>query len=270
MRGDFHSHSNYSDGYYPVSEVVKRAKLHNLDVLGLTDHDSVFGVDEAYTLGKEIGLLVIKGLELSTTIGKDNCHLIGYFKHNVVPKEMYDFSKNIIESRRNRAKKMMESIRDTFNVKINLDDLFKGTIITRGNMMTNLMENNPEIEKTKLSFMVSNDSPCYIPASKMSAKDGVKLLKDCGATVILAHPTLMDYENVKEVVKMGIDGLECIYPKNKEDEEDKFRTLAKENNLFISAGSDFHGDYLKHAEIGTCYLEGDELNKLLSILEIEV
>ena len=80
----------------------------------------------------------------------------------------------------------------------------------------------------------------------------------------------MDYENVKEVVKMGIDGLECIYPKNKEGEEDKFRTLAKENNLFVSAGSDFHGDYLKHAEIGTCYLEGDELNKLLSILEIEV
>jgi predicted metal-dependent phosphoesterase TrpH len=270
MRGDFHSHSNYSDGYYPVDEVVKRAKEHGLDVLGLTDHDSVFGVEEAFEYGKKIGLLVIKGLELSTTIGHDNCHLIGYFKHNIVPQAIFDFSRNIIESRRARATKMMESIRDTFNVKIDLDDLFKGTIITRGNMMTNLLKNNPDKDKKELSFMVSNESPCYIPASKMSAADGVKLLKENGATIILAHPTLMDYKNVCEVVKMGIDGLECIYPKNKEGEEAKFRNLAKENNLFVSAGSDFHGDYLKHAEIGTCYLEGKELETLLNVLEIEV
>ena len=270
MRGDFHSHSNYSDGFYPVEFVVKRAKEHNLNVLGLTDHDSVFGVDEAYEIGQKIGLLVIKGLELSTTIGKDNCHLIGYFKHNKLPKEIYDFSQDVIDKRRARAKKMMESIRDTFNVKIDLDDLFKGTIITRGNMMSNLLKNNPDRPREELSFMVSNDSPCYIPASKMLAQDGVNMLKKMGATVILAHPTLMDYENVKQVVKMGIDGLEVRYPKNKEHEEEKFRQLAKDNNLFVSAGSDFHGDFDKHAEIGTCYLTDDELTNLLNILEIEV
>ena len=270
MRGDFHSHTSYSDGFYAPEVVVKRAKEHGLDVLGLTDHDSVFGVDEAFEEGKKIGLYVVKGLELSTTIGKDNCHLIGYFKHNIVPKEMYDFSKSIIDSRKKRATTMMNNIASTFNVKIDLDDLLSGTIITRGNMHSNLIKNNPEKDIKELSFMVSNDSPCYIPASKMSAIDGVKLLKSFGATIILAHPTLMDYENVKEVVKMGIDGLECIYPKNKEGEEDKFRKLAKENNLFVSAGSDFHGDFIKHAELGTCYLEDKELKTILDKLEIEV
>ncbi len=270
MRGDFHSHTSYSDGYYTPEVVVKRAKENGLDVLGITDHDSVFGVDEAFEIGQKEGLFILKGLELSTTIGKDNCHLIGYFKNNIVPKEMYDFSKSIIDSRKDRARKMMSNIRDTFNVKIDLDDLLNGTIITRGNMHSNLIKCNPNKDIKELSFMVSNDSPCYIPSTKMSALDGVKLLKSMGATIILAHPTLMDYENVKEVCKMGIDGLECIYPKNKDGEEAKFRTLAKENNLFVSAGSDFHGDFIKHAELGTCYLEGSELDNLLNKLEIEV
>ena len=270
MRGDFHSHTLYSDGYYTPDVVVKRAREQGLDVLGITDHDSVFGVDEAFVEGQKIGLYIIKGLELSTTIGKDNCHLIGYFKHNIVPKEMYDFSKSIIDSRKARATKMMTNISKTFNVKIDLDDLLSGTIITRGNMHSNLIKNNPDKDVKELSYMVSNESPCYIPASKMSAIDGVKLLKSMGAIIILAHPTFMDYKNVEEVCKMGIDGLECIYPKNKEGEEAKFRQLAKENNLFVSAGSDFHGDFIKHAELGTCYLSGSELDTLLNKLEIEV
>ncbi|MCR5786434.1 MAG: PHP domain-containing protein [Acholeplasmatales bacterium] len=270
MRGDFHSHSNYSDGYYPVDVVVDRAIKNNLNILGLTDHDSVFGVEEAFKYGQAKGLFILKGMELSTLCDKENCHLIAYFKHNVVPKSLFDFSQNIIDTRRARAKKMMESIRDTFNVNINLDELFKGIIITRGNMLRNLIDNNPLRDKKELSFMVSNDSPCFIPASKMTYKEGIKLLRSFGATIILAHPTLMTLEHVKEVLKEGVDGIEVKYPKNKEGEEELFRSLAKEYNLFVSAGSDFHGDFDKHAELGTCYLEGEELNNLLKILEIEV
>ena len=270
MRGDFHSHSNYSDGFYSVYDVVDRAIKNNLNVLGLTDHDSVFGVDEAFEYGLKKGIYVLKGMELSTLIDNENCHLIAYFKHNIVPKELYEFSQNIIDTRKARAKKMMENIRDTFNVKIDLDSLFKGVIITRGNMMTNLLNNNPKKDKKELAFMVSNDSPCYIPASKMTYVDGIKLLRSFGAIIILAHPTLMTLDHVKSVLEYGIDGIEVRYPKNKPLEEDLFRNLAKEYNLFVSAGSDFHGDFDKHAEIGTCYLEDEELKKLLNILEIEV
>ena len=68
---------------------------------------------------------------------------------------------------------------------------------------------------------------------------------------------------------MGIDGIEARYPRNKEGEEEKFRCLAKEKGLFISAGSDFHGDK-KHGEIGVSYLEDDEFNIILNKLGIEV
>ncbi len=269
MRADLHSHSKYSDGWYSVSVLLDRAKEHNLDILGLTDHDSVFGVEEAYEYGKKIGLFILKGVELSTKIGNDNCHLVCYFPNNIIPQAMREFSQNIIDKRRLRAKKMMTLIKDTYNVNIDLDTLLSGTIITRGNMYKNLIENNPDLDESLASFYVSNDSPCYIPASLMTPEEGIKMMHDMGAIVILAHPTLMDYNNVLKVVDMGIDGIEARYPRNKENEEEKFRLLAKEKGLFVSAGSDFHGDK-KHGEIGVAYLEDDEINVILKKLNIEV
>ncbi len=269
MRADLHSHSKYSDGWYSVPEVLDRAKAHNLNILGLTDHDSVFGVEEAYEYGKKIGLYILKGVELSTKIDNDNCHLVCYFPHNEVPQAMRDFSQNIIEKRRSRAKKMMTSIKDTYHVNIDLDTLLSGTIITRGNMYRNLIDNNPDLDSAKASEYVSNDSPCYIPASLMTPSEGIEMMHKMGAIVILAHPTLMDYENVKKVCAMGIDGIEARYPRNKEGDEAKFRALAREYNLFISAGSDFHGDK-KHGEIGVSYLEDDEFSIIFNKLGLEV
>ena len=67
MRIDLHNHTKYSDGVYTPLELVLRAKQNNVDVFALTDHDSVFGDDEIYDIAKEHNILVIKGMELSTS-----------------------------------------------------------------------------------------------------------------------------------------------------------------------------------------------------------
>ena len=259
FKADLHSHSTYSDGRLSVKDLLDRAKDHKINVLGLTDHDSTFGVEEAYEYGKKIGLFVLKGLELSTLQGNDNCHLVCYFKNNQVPEGIMQFSKNVIDTRNKRAVDMMNKIHEIYGLNIDLDDLFQGTVITRGNMYKSLVKSNPNADQELLSFVVSNKSLAYIPASKMKAIDGINMIRQYDAIIILAHPTLMDYENVKKVVEMGIDGIEAKYPMNKEGEEDKFRLLAKEHGLFVSAGSDFHGDQ-KHADLATSTLEKDEFD----------
>jgi predicted metal-dependent phosphoesterase TrpH len=236
--------------------------------MGLTDHDSVFGVDEAFLEGKKNGVYVLKGLELSTIYKGKNVHIVTYFKNNVVPKEAYEFSKSIVDTRRERAIKMMENIRDMFNVKINLDKLLKGHVITRGNMYQNLLEENKDIDKEKLSFMVSNDSPAYIPASKLSTEDGVKMLRSWeGAFIIFAHPTLLESEYVEEVLQYGFDAIEARYPLNKEGDFERFKNLASKYNILISAGSDFHGD-TKHADLGTSTLNEEEFSKIKERLNL--
>lgn len=269
MKFDLHNHSRYSDGLHTVKEVIDLASKQGLDGMALTDHDSVFGVDEAYTYGKEKGIFVVKGLELSTYYKNQTVHIVALFKKNIVPKEIYDFSKNVIDTRLARARKMMENIKRIFNVNVDFDLLFNNaTIVTRGNMFQCLIKSNPGYDVDKLNYMVSNDSEAYIPASKLDTVDGLKMLKENNAICILAHPTeIKNRQLLDEIASLGFDGIEARYPKNLENEEEEFTALAKKYNLFVSAGSDFHGD-VKHAMIGTSTLDFDEFQIILEKLQL--
>ncbi len=268
MRMDLHNHSRYSDGLYTVKEVIEIAKKQNIDVMALTDHDSVFGVDEAYDLGKKAGVKVLKGLELSTFYKGNTVHIVTLFKKNIVPKEMYDFSQNIIDVRHDRCIKMMENIRNIYGVKTDMDYLFKdSTIITRANMYQCLIHSNPNISHEEAHMMVSDKSPAYIPSTKLDTVSGLKMLKELDCVAILAHPTLIKRELVEEIVKLGFDGIEARYPLNKENDFEYFSNLAKKYSLFISAGSDFHGDD-RHAMIGTSVLNEEEFKPILKKLEL--
>lgn len=79
-KGDFHIHSIYSDGKYTPEEIVIISKEKNIDVISLTDHNTTQGIDEAILAGKEFGVKVIPGIELSTRYNNSRVHILGYFK----------------------------------------------------------------------------------------------------------------------------------------------------------------------------------------------
>lgn len=268
MKIDLHNHSKYSDGLYTVKEVLNFAKENGVTIMGLTDHDSCFGCDEAYLEGEKLGIKVLRGMEVSTFYKGQTVHIVCYFKNNILPKEAYEFSKNIIDTRINRARQMMENIKNYYNINIDFDYLFKDScIVTRGNMYQCILHSNPGISHEEAHKMVSDNSPCYIPASKLDTISGLEMLRKMGAFTILAHPTLIKKELLNEIVSLGFDGIEARYPLNKDGEEQMFKEIALKNNLVISAGSDFHGDD-KHAMIGTSYLNYDEFKIIKDILEL--
>ncbi len=268
MKFDLHNHSTYSDGKLSVKELIERAKNKGLTGLALTDHDCVFGLEEAYEEAQKNGLYLLKGVEISTFYKGETVHIVTFFKNNIVPKEMYEYSHQLVETRINRAKKMLKNIEDIYNVRIDYDYLFKnGTVITRGNMFQAIMHSNEGIDRDEASFMVSNESKAYIPASKLNTVDGLQMIHKCGGIAILAHPTLVKKEYLEEILSLGFDGIESRYPLNKDGEEEYFRNLAIKYNLVNSAGSDYHGDF-KHADIGTSTLNLDELKKVLALLEV--
>ncbi len=269
MKIDLHNHTTYSDGVWSVEELLKNAQKQNVDVLALTDHDSVFGCLEFIELAKKYNINAIAGMELSTFHKGENVHIICLFKKNKIPSAIEDFAKKVYETRKTRALKMLQNIKNIYNLKIDADALLKsGTMITRGNMLRNVMIcNNMTIKEAE--FYISNDSKAYIPSSKLSTIDGLKLIKENNGIAILAHPCLMKYEIVKEVLEFGFDGIEIRYPKNKIGDEEKFSKLAKDYGLFISAGSDCHGDKT-HAMVGTSTLNDYEYEVIKKKLEKEL
>lgn len=261
MKIDLHNHSKYSDGLFSPEELIKIAIREGVDCFALTDHDSVFGCDEIQEVAKNYDIKVISGMELSTYYKGEPVHIVCLFKNNIIPEKLMQFSIDKKNERQNRAIKMMTLIRDIYGMKIDLDELLNSSeIITRANMVYNLVKCNG-ITQAEASKYVNNDSQAYIPSTKMSVDEGLKLAKEAGAVTILAHPCLLPREYVFEIINKGFDGIEVWYPFNKNDDALVFTELAEKYNLLKSAGSDYHGDESKkHAMIGTSTLD-EELFK---------
>lgn len=79
-KGDFHIHTIISDGYYTPTEVVIMAKEAGLDIIAITDHNTIDGIEEALEAGEKTGVKVIPGIELSTRYKGRKVHVLGYFK----------------------------------------------------------------------------------------------------------------------------------------------------------------------------------------------
>ena len=267
MKIDLHNHSNYSDGLLSVEDLIKLASSKHIDIMALTDHDCVYGVQEAVLCGEKNGIKVLKGIELSTVYNRESVHIIGLFKKGIVPNEIYGLQEEMNKKRRNRTILMMNKIKEIFGVNMDISKLLESKdIITRGNMFTHLVEYNKDIDPKELNKMISNDSPAYIESAKFETKDGIEYLKRNNCFTIYAHPTLSNVETVEEVLKLGVDAIEYNYPKNKEGEDEKFRELASKYNILLSAGSDFHGD-LKHDMIGTSTLPYEEFLKIWEVIK---
>lgn len=270
LKIDLHNHTTYSDGVFSCERLIEEAINQQVDIFALTDHDSVFGIEEIITVAKNYpSIKVIPGVELSTFYKGENVHIVCLFKNGIVPREMMDFSIQNKDQRVKRAIQMMTNIKDIYGLKVDIDELLStGKVITRGNMLRSIAKSN-DLSLAEAQFYISNESKAYIPSSKLSTKDGLTLAKNCNCVTIFAHPCLVKREYIDEILEFGFDGIEVYYPSNKDGDEQYFKDKAKEYNLFYSAGSDCHGDKT-HANIGTCCLNKEEFSPLAKAIGLEM
>ena len=271
MKIDLHNHTFYSDGKYSPKELVLRAKRNGVDVFALTDHDSVFGCDEIAEIGADYGIKVIKGIELSTYYEGESIHIVGLFKNNIIPENLKEFSFLHLEQRRQRAIEMMKKIKDIYDLKMNIEDLIENSkVITRANMLNHIMKYNNMTREEAIPY-ISNKSKAYIPSTKMSVEDGLKMLRKADCVVILAHPCLYTESYLDDILSLGFDGMEVKYPSPKNDEA-KMRKYQEKYHILPSAGSDCHGEgdgiVGEHGDIGTSTLTEEEFLPIKKLLNL--
>ncbi|MDR3597181.1 PHP domain-containing protein [Clostridium sp.] len=136
-KGDFHIHSTFSDGKCTPKEIVMLSKKENVDIIALTDHNNTSGIDEAISTGKELGVQVIPGIELSTMYNDSRVHILGYFKDDSYKNELLiKILKNVKEHKvlpiRNLLKKSIDfhNSRNKLHVETGIEILkFFGAIV---------------------------------------------------------------------------------------------------------------------------------------------
>ena len=270
---DLHTHSTASDGTSSPAEVVKRAKAANVKYLALTDHDTVSGIEEALDAAKGLEITFIPGIELSTYFNKESVHVLGFFKGDgYKDTELIDFLNSIKRKRIERAEKIVENLAKFHDIHITLESIMKNgkDTIARPHIAKAIIDAGYNYDKEYIfKHFIGNDCPAYIPSVQIDTKEGVKLLKKHGAVVVLAHPVLLKKSSFQDVLALGFDGLEGIYPMNSEEDTKKFLSYAKEHNLITSCGSDSHGgeDDLKHGSLGSMEMDEEWLTKFLTKLK---
>ena len=126
MKADLHMHSTYSDGSLSVEELFKEVKNAGLDVIALTDHDTIDGVEEMIKIGKTNNVLVIPALELSTKENGESIHVLGYFKSlDLISDDFKEYLKGMKTQRYNRLKRMTELVNARYGLNVDFDEIAK-------------------------------------------------------------------------------------------------------------------------------------------------
>lgn len=243
LKADLHSHTYYSDGVLSPAALVKKAKDNGIDILSITDHDSVNGVVEAIDFGKKVGVEVIPGVEISTDVEDKEIHLLGYFIdiYNGNLKNYLDFFKS---ERLFRAKRIIEKL-NYLGIKISIDDVIKkaqNSSIGRPHIANALIELG-YVKSFYEAFdkYLRDNGPAYEKKNHLSAVSAIKLIGDAGGLTILAHPGNLNDSILTSLIKSGIDGIEIVHPSHSENQMRFYKGVVNSYFLLQTGGSDYHG-----------------------------
>lgn len=275
FKTEFHCHSTSSDGLLSPKEVIVRAHKNGVKLLALTDHDTTSGIEEAIAEGEKLGVKVIPGVELSTNHNGESIHILGYFPDDSYKDPKFNEILNSIKNKRVlRAKKIVEKLKDIYDIQINFENVLKRgqDVVARPHIAQEIISAGyPYDVEYIFDNFIGRGCKAYIPTNKLTAEDGVKLLKEHNAVVVLAHPILIKNTPLSYFLTIGLDGIEAIYFQNTKDEENELVSFAREHNLLVTAGSDCHGNYendIRHGDLGEMELPKLFLDSLSSKLNL--
>lgn len=256
---DLHVHSNASDGTFTPSQVVALAVERGLGAIALTDHDTIDGLSEAQAAASGLPIEIIPGIELSCVYQGEEIHILGLY---VDPgdQEFVSETDTLKEIRKKRNEEMIRRFQNA-GISITLDEVMAGnpdTVITRAHFARVLFEKG-YVKNMDQAFKKYLDySGPYCPhKEKITPEHAMKILTDCNASPVLAHPYQYHLgdkktgELVRYLKELGLHGLEVYHSSNNHYESGKLKKLAREYDLFPTGGSDFHGNNKPDISLGS-------------------
>ncbi len=255
---DLHTHSTASDGSFTPTELINYAKRKRIEVLALTDHDTISGIPEAIDASEKAGIDFVPGVEISALWLIGTMHILGYY---IDPdSELLNGTlKNLQKLRDDRNHKIIEKLRE-HGVDITYEEVEKvaGGQIGRLHISRILIEKGyaADIQSAFKKFL-TNGAPTYIPKVRLEPPKAIELIKNSGGIPVLAHPCTLGLDDFSDLEKLfrelkesGIEGIEAYYSDHSKEFTNFCVKMAEELNLLVTGGSDFHGKNKKHIDLG--------------------
>ncbi len=243
---DLHVHTNASDGKYSPAELVGLALRNGLDLLAITDHDTISGIAPALETARAFpDLRIIPGVEISSHAPGSEVHVLGYFV-DTGNAELLQQLAALGDSREDRAQAIVEKLLG-LGLDISLErvhEIAGDASIGRPHIAQALMEKGYVSSFQEVfTRYIGQGGPAYVDRIKLSPEEAVDLIISCGGLPVLAHPsTINDAEAViSRLATRGLAGLEAYYKDYTDAQRRDLASLARRYKLIACGGSDFHG-----------------------------
>ncbi len=257
MKGDYHIHTNYSDGVFSPEKIVDLALDAGLQAIALTDHDNVlsYNVAKEYLKTKEVDLKLIQGIEVNTLYKDYEVHILGYFP-DVEKSDFKNLLKVQQQARTKQTKEILALLAKKEGIKIKYEDVKNmvaegGSIgrphiakaITNAGGTSNVME--------AYSKYIHRQSPVYVERKTVTPFDAVEIIYDAGGIPVIAHPYDIDIAEklIKDLMNCGLRGIEAYHRKHSPAIVEYFSSMAENLGLIVTGGSDFHAPNIMNGQI---------------------
>ena len=282
---DLHTHSTRSDGLDTPSQLVTNAAKAGINILALTDHDTVSGWDEARSKALELGLGFVPGIEVTSVsdierFGRTiriSVHLLAYLpdpNHEALAVVLGD----TVATREARARAIVDKLATEMPItwEMVLDHLDKGATIGRPAIADTLVTMKKVSDRSEaFDYYLASDGPFYVSHSAVSTVEAIELIGMAGGVSVIAHPLKgvgpdtspedLPLNHFEEMIQRGLAGIEVYHRDVPEAARAWLLDLASKHDLVVTGSSDYHGVAGKPNQLGENTTSQEMLDRIVKL-----
>ena len=255
---DLHSHTNESDGSCSPEQLVAEAHRAGVTILGITDHDTFKGYDQALPAAAEAGLEVVCGIELSTKLHGYSAHLLGYFFGQRNMDEFRTWIAGQQAARRDRNVRLVVRLQELgFDVTL-AEAEARGHGMTGRPHFAQILVEKGYVGNLRQAFddYLDESAKGYVFRREPQFAEGVARIRAAGGIASLAHPVRVKGDIpalMPELCASGLNAIEAYHSDHTAEDTELYLGLASHYGLRVTGGSDFHGAIKPSVSLGTGY-----------------
>jgi predicted metal-dependent phosphoesterase TrpH len=239
---------------------MERAAAIGLGTLAITDHDTFRAHEAAALRGQELGVRLVRGVEISTRANRRGVHLLAYWFHSAPPAEFAAWLEAMLVHRLERNRKLTARLRE-MGLEIELEEAEAiGRTITGRVHIARVLVRKGYVQSISEAFdrYIGEAAPGFVEMEEPQTVEAVKMVRKHGGVPVLAHPVRLKMKSerhveefVKELAAAGLLGLEVMHSDQDEDLQRHYLAMAERYGLAPSGGSDYHGSLNPRISLGT-------------------
>lgn len=264
---DLHLHTRYSDGTFTPHELVQQAAQRGFAAVAVTDHDTLDAVPETLAAGQEFGIEIIPGVEMTTRVGTEELHILGYLFgaswRDANLGAVLDHARRI---RQQRVEQFVDKL-NALGVALTVDDVYAcsdcGTI-GRPHVAMALQKRGvvASVDEAFARFL-KRGKPGYVERYRMEAAEAIGHIRRAGGVAVIAHPGLNNLDKrLREMVDQGLGGIEVWHTRHTPGQIRHYLEMAEQLGVCATGGSDCHGPVRDGVLLGTIKLPYERVDAL--------